>query len=172
MIRFRKVLSVAVALFATAQIFTVGAASTEEAPDATIKRAVESVTASLSADKAIQSGDRRLINKLVDDKVMPYVNITRMTQTALGPAWGRATPEQRQALTQEFKRLLTNTYANAFANYQPETRIEYRPLRLAAGDTDATVRSLVSTGSSEPIPLDYYLEQIDGAWKVTDVGQA
>ena len=142
----------------------------QETPDATIRRAVDGVTSTLSADKAILTGDRRRINLLVDEKVMPYVSIGRMTQSAMGPAWARATPEQRQALTAEFKRLLTNTYAGAFTSYQPGTKIEYRPLRLATGDGDATVRSLVSAGGAEPIPLDYYLEQIDGAWKVTDFG--
>jgi phospholipid transport system substrate-binding protein len=152
------------------QFFAAGAALAQETPDVTIRRAVDGVTSTLSADKAILTGDRRRINHLVDEKVMPYVSIVRMTQSALGPAWARATPEQRQALTAEFKRLLTNTYAGAFTSYQPDTKIEYRPLRLSTGDSDATVRSLVSAGGAEPIPLDYYLEQIDGAWKVTDFG--
>lgn len=145
-----------------------GVALAQEAPDATIRRAVDDVTAALGADKAIQTGDRQRINALVDGKVMPHVNIARMTQAALGPHWARITPEQRQALGNEFKRLLTNTYAGAFTNYKPDTKIEYRPLRMQPGDTDATVRSLVSSGGAEPIPIDYYLEVIDGAWKVID----
>ena len=166
--RFRTTLASAAAFFVAAQLFAAGTVLAQEAPDATIKRAVEGVTTTLAADKAIQSGDRRRINQLVDDKVMPYVSIARMTQTAMGPSWTQATPDQRQAVTQEFKRLMTNTYAGAFASYKTDTKIEYRPLRLATGDNDATVRSLVSAAGHEPIPLDYYLEQIDGAWKVTD----
>lgn len=145
-----------------------GMALAQEAPDVTIRHAVDDVTAALNADRAIQTGDRQRINALVDGKVMPYVNIARMTQAALGPQWARITPEQRQALGNEFKRLLVNTYAGAFATYKPDTRIEYRPLRMQTDDTDATVRSLVSTGSAEPIPIDYYLEKVDGTWKVID----
>ena len=145
-----------------------GMALAQDAPDVTIRRAVDDVTTALNADKAIQTGDRQRINALVDGKVMPYVNIARMTQAALGPHWARITPEQRQALGNEFKRLLVNTYAGAFASYKTDTRIEYRPLRMQADDTDATVRSLVTTGGAEPIPIDYYLEKIDGAWKVID----
>lgn len=141
----------------------------QEAPDATIKRAVSEVTEAISADQGIQTGDRRRINALVDEKVMPYVNITRMTQTAMGPNWARATAEQRQALAVEFKRLLTNTYAGAFTSYKPDTRIEYRPLRFRDGEMEATVRSLVSAGSGEPISLDYHLEQAGGSWKVIDL---
>ena len=159
-----------IAALAVAPLLAASLVLAQETPDATIRRAVDGVTSTLNADKAILTGDRRRINLLVDEKVMPYVSIGRMTQSAMGPAWVRATPEQRQALTAEFKRLLTNTYAGAFTSYQPGTKIEYRPLRLATGDSDATVRSLVSAGGAEPIPLDYYLEQIDGAWKVTDFG--
>ena len=165
-----KIVQPLIAALAVAPLLAASLVLAQETPDATIRRAVDGVTATLSADKAILTGDRRRINLLVDEKVMPYVSIGRMTQSALGPAWARATPEQRQALTAEFKRLLTNTYAGAFTSYQPGTKIEYRPLRLATGEGDATVRSLVSAGGAEPIPLDYYLEQIDGAWKVTDFG--
>lgn len=166
MIRFPQFAAALTTLLALA----IGSVLAQESPDTTIKRAVDGVTATLNTDAAIKSGDRRRINALVDEKVMPYVNIARMTQSALGPNWSQATPEQRRALSAEFKRLMTNTYAGAFASYRPDTKIEYRPLRLAAGDTDATVRSLVSANGGEAIPLDYYLEQIDGAWKVTDFG--
>ena len=145
-----------------------GPALAQDSPDLTVQRAVNGVTTALDTDKAIQSGDRQQINALIDAKVMPYVNITRMTQAALGPHWARATPEQRAALGVEFKRLLTNTYAGAFTRYQSGTKIDYLPLRMQPGDTDATVRSLVSTGGVEPVPLDYFLEQTDGVWKVTD----
>jgi phospholipid transport system substrate-binding protein len=145
-----------------------GPAMAQDSPDLTVQRAVDGVTSALDADKAIQTGDRHRINALVDTKVMPYVNIARMTQAAMGPHWAHATPEQRAALGAEFKRLLTNAYAGAFTRYQPGVKIEVRPSRVRPGDTDATVRSLVSNGGAEPIPLDYYLEQIDGVWKVTD----
>ena len=63
--------------------------------------------------------------------------------------------------------MLINTYAGAFINYRPDTKIDYKPMRMTAGDTDAVVRSLVTAGG-EPIPIDYYLERVDGVWKVID----
>ncbi len=50
-----------------------------------------------------------------------------------------------------------------------DTVIEYRPARAETADGEAVVRSLVRQGSREPIRLDYYLEIIDGAWKVIDI---
>ena len=141
----------------------------QDGPDVIIKRAVDEVTAAIKADREIQGGNRHKINALVDNKIVPYVNFQRMTQSAVGRHWSRATPEQQQALTREFKGLLTNTYSGAFSTYRADTIIEYRPLRMQPGDTDAVVRSTVKAGAGEPIQLDYYLEKFEGAWKVIDL---
>ena len=146
-----------------------GSALAQEAPDALVKRVVDDVTSALKADKDLQTGNRAKINALIDHKVAPVINFQHMTQTAVGRHWQRATPEQQAALTREFKVLLTNTYSYAFSEYKPETVIEYRPMRMQAGDTDAVVRSLIRTGSREPISIDYYLEKDGTGWKVVDL---
>ena len=157
-----------------AGLFTVacgvaGSALAQEAPDVLVKRVVGEVTGAIKADKDLQNGDRAKINALIDAKVAPAINFARMTQSAVGRHWQRATPEQQAALTREFKVLLTNTYAYAFSEYKPETVIEFRPMRMQAGDTDTVVRSLIRTGSRDPIQIDYYLEKGDSGWKVVDL---
>ena len=147
-------------------------AQAADGPDTLIRRAVDEVTATIKADKDIQAGNRQKINVLVDTKIAPYVNFNRMTQAAVGRNWVKATPEQQGALVREFKALLTNTYAGALSSYKPETVIEYRPLRYAAGETDAVVRSVIKGASAEPIQLDYYVEKLEGAWKVVDMNVA
>ena len=145
------------------------AAQAQEAPDVLVKRVVEEVTSMVKTDKDIQTGNRAKINALIDAKIAPVINFQRMTQSAVGRHWQRATPEQQAALTREFKALLTNTYAYAFSEYKPETVIEYRPFRLQAGETDAVVKSLIKTGSREPLQVDYFLEKGDTGWKVVDM---
>jgi phospholipid transport system substrate-binding protein len=154
--------------FIAALLFATGAFA-QEAPDVLIRRAVDEVTTAIKADKDIQAGHRGKINALVDSKIVPYVHFQRMTQTAVGRHWAKATPEQQQALAREFKGLLTNTYSGAFSTYRPDTVIDYKPFRMPQGDGDAVVRSIVKPGNGEPIQLDYYLERVDGAWKVTDI---
>ena len=141
----------------------------QEAPDVIIKRAVAEVAAAINADRDITLGNRQKIIALVETRVFPHMNLQSMTRTASGRHWPRATPEQQQALVREFGRLLTNTYAGAFASYQPDTVVEYRPLRMQAGDTGAVVRSLVKSRGGEPMQLDYYLERSDGVWKIVDI---
>jgi len=146
-----------------------GGAVAQEAPDVLIKRVVEEVTTVIKSDKDIQSGHRHKINQLVDTKIVPYVNFMRMTQSAVGRHWSKATSEQQTALAKEFKGLLTNTYSGAFSTYRPDTVIEYKPLRMQPGDPEVVVRSMVKPGKGEPIQLDYYVERFDGAWKVVDI---
>ena len=141
----------------------------QELPDATIKRAVAEVTSAIDADREIRGGNRQKITALINAKVLPYLDVQAMTRSALGRHWSRATPEQQQALTREFSRLLVNTYAGAFAAYRPETVVEYRPLRIQTGDTEAVVRSMVKAPGGDPIQLDYHMELAGGAWKVIDI---
>ncbi|HEX4327802.1 MAG TPA: ABC transporter substrate-binding protein [Burkholderiales bacterium] len=135
--------------------------------EATVRQAVEGVTAAINADKSIQAGNRTRINALVDNKIVPFVDPERMTERAVGPNWAKASAEQRQTLIHEFKQLLTNTYAGAFTSYQPDTKIDYKPTR-ESGDT-AVVRSMVLASGRDPIPIDYYLEKESGGWKLVDL---
>jgi phospholipid transport system substrate-binding protein len=146
-----------------------GTVFAQEAPDVIIKRVVDEVTTVIKSDKDIQGGNRHKINQLVDSKIVPYVNFMRMTQSAVGRHWSKATPEQQSALAREFKGLLTNTYSGAFSTYRPDTVIEYKPLRMQSGDPEVVVRSTVKPGKGEPIQLDYYVERFDGSWKVVDI---
>ncbi|MCA0310278.1 MAG: ABC transporter substrate-binding protein [Proteobacteria bacterium] len=144
--------------------------ATEEAPDALIQRLSTEVLDQLRNDKALKNGDIGRVISVVDGKVMPNVNFTRMTASATGPGWRRATPEQRQKLQQEFKTLLVHTYAGALRQVSDQT-VEVRPLRAAPEDKEVVVRTWVK-GRGEPVQLDYRLERTPGqgsGWKIYDL---
>lgn len=140
----------------------------ETAPDALIRNVTEEVLAAIREDKAIQAGDARRIAALVDAKILPHFDFRRTTQIAVGAAWRRATPEQQEALTREFKALLVRTYSSALAAYRDQS-IEVLPLRAKPGDTEVTVRSRVRRTGAEPVLIEYDMEKHDAAWKVFDI---
>lgn len=140
------------------------AQAAEEAPDALVKRVSADVLETIKNDPALRNGDAAKINALVNEKVMPYVDFRRMTSAAVGPAWRKATPEQRQKLQDEFKALLVRTYAGALSQVSNQT-ITVRPLRMAAGDTDVLVRTQVN-GRGDPVQLDFRLEKQATGWKL------
>lgn len=145
------------------------AQSNDMAPDVLAKKVTEEVLAIVRADKEIQAGNTRKILDLVEAKVLPHFNFTRMTRLAVGAPWRQASPAQRQSLTNEFRMLLVHTYTNAFTQYREQV-VEYKPLKLQTGDTEVVVRSLVrQKGGGDPIDINYSLEKIDSSWKVYDV---
>jgi phospholipid transport system substrate-binding protein len=139
----------------------------DEAPDALIKRLSVDVLDAIKGDKAIRAGDMAKVIALVDTRIMPNVNFQRMTASAVGPAWRKATPEQQKRLQEEFKILLVRTYAGALAQVTDQT-ISMKPLRAADDDKEVLVRSEVK-GNGDTIQLDYRLEKTPGqgaGWRI------
>jgi phospholipid transport system substrate-binding protein len=164
-----KILTV---VFLSALLAAPALAQSEEAalaPDALAKKVTGEVLAILRSDKEIQSGNTRKVHDLVEAKVLPHFDFTRMTRLAVGTPWRQASAAQQQTLTNEFRSLLVHTYANAFTQYRDQV-IEYRPLKLQPADTEVVVRSLIrQKGGADPIDVNYSMEKNDKGWKVYDV---
>ncbi len=142
-------------------------AETAEAPDVMIKRLSTEVLESIKADKGVQSGDTSKVVALVDTKIMPNVNFTRMTSSAVGRGWKQATPEQQKRLQDEFKILLVRTYSGALSEVRDQT-ISMKPLRASPEDAEVIVRSEIK-GRGDPIQLDYRMEKSSTGWKIYDL---
>ncbi len=136
-------------------------------PDGLIKMIVADVMASVKADPEIQKGNIPRVVDLVEKKIVPYTDMRRTTQLAMGRNWSKASPEQQTQLTAEFKSLLIRTYSGALSQLRDQT-VQYKPFRANSSDTDVIVRTVV-IGKSDPIPLDYRLEKTNDGWKVYDI---
>jgi phospholipid transport system substrate-binding protein len=148
------------------------AQTADMAPDALARKVTEEVLAIIRADKDIQAGNTQKVFDLVEARVLPHFNFTRMTRLAVGAPWRQATGAQRQSLTDEFRSLLVHTYTSAFTQYRNQV-IEYKPLKLQSGDTEAVVRSVIKQGGgADPIDVNYSMEKTDAGWKVYDVAIA
>jgi len=150
-----------------AGVMSLPAVAQEEAPDALVKRISSDVLASVKADPAIQAGDVNRIVALVDSKILPSVNFTRMTSSAVGRFWRQATPEQQKQLQDEFKILLVRTYSGALGEVKDQT-VTFKPMRSKPEDTEVVVRSEVR-GKGDPIQLDYRMEKTASGWKIYDI---
>lgn len=143
------------------------ARAADEAPDEMIRRLSVDVLNTIKADKDVQNGDVRKIIAFVDSKIMPNVNFTRMTASAVGRNWRQATSEQQKRLQDEFKSMLVRTYAGALSQVKDQT-INVKPLRAQVGDAEVIVRTEI-LGRGEPIQLDYRMEKAAGGWKIYDL---
>ena len=137
------------------------------APDALVKSVTLEVVDVLRKDKEIQS-DRKKIVALIEAKVVPHFNFASMTASAAGRNWGKATPEQKTRLTDEFRTLMVRTYASSIAAYKDQ-KFDFRPLRAKPTDTDVTVNVRVLQPGAEAVKIDYDMEKTPRGWKVWDV---
>ena len=163
----RNFAQLAAVLVSSVMLAMPAAYAQDEAPDALIKRLSADVLDKIKADKTVQGGDMTRVMALVDSQVMPNVNFTRMTASAVGRSWRQATPEQQKKLQDEFKSLLIRTYSGALSQVKDQT-INVKPLRAAAGETEVVVRTEV-LGRGDPVQLDYRLEKVGAGWKIYDL---
>jgi len=160
--------SILAAFVVAATVFHGAPALAQEAPDALVKRVAEDVLATIKADPQIQAGNPARIREVMEAKLVPNFDFTRITSLAMGKNWRTATPEQQKRLTEEFRSLLVRTYSGAVSQYRNE-KIDYKPLRMNAADTDVVVRTAVIRASGPPVPMDYSMEKTPDGWKCYDV---
>ena len=139
-------------------------------PDVLVKNTVDKIMRAIETDADISAGDMVKSIEFVETQVAPHFDFPRMARLAVGRSWRQATPEQRDAITREFRILLVRSYASAFTRFKG-IKIEILPLRPSEKPEWALVESVIKlpTAVAQPISLNYDMELIDGKWKVFDL---
>ncbi len=88
-----------------------------------------------------------------------------MTEAAIGPTWDHLTQEQRQRAETAFGRYITATYAHEFEGYSGELKVVDEQ-RVRSGEL---VRTQLLNAKSDPVSLNYVLNDKNGAWQIRDV---
>jgi phospholipid transport system substrate-binding protein len=147
---------------------TAGIAVADIAPDVLARNTTEEVLEILRTNKDIRS-DPKKVTELVEAKILPNFDFTKMTRLAVGKGWRQASPEQRETLVTEFKNLLVRTYGTSLTQYKNET-VEFKPVKIEPTATDVTVKSQINrAGGGQPVAVDYSMEKTTNGWKVYDV---
>lgn len=137
-------------------------------PDEMIKHTATEVLGIIKSDKDIQAGDKKKVKALIETKILPQFDFTRMTRLAVGRFWNQATPAQQVELTNEFRSLLVRTYSASLNSYKDQ-KIDYKPLRMNPSDTDVVVKTAVQQSSGRAIPIDYTVVKSATGWKIYDI---
>jgi phospholipid transport system substrate-binding protein len=141
----------------------------QEEPDKLVRQVAEDVLKTLRDDPELRQANPQKMAQLIETKVAPHFDFERMTRLAVGRNWRQATPEQRQALIEQFRTLLIRSYSSAYSAFR-NIVVEVKPTRLQAGDDDVQVRSEIKLpGGAPPVTVDYSMYKGDAAWKVYDV---
>lgn len=139
----------------------------EENPTRMVIETSEKVRAVLEKENG---SNTEAVREEVQQLLYPRFDFTRMTALAVGKHWKQATPEQKKALSDEFRTLLTRTYFSTMLRYR-DSRINIKPEPLLANEgKEATVKSDVVVGNAQqPVLIDYVLYHTDEGWKVFNI---
>ena len=148
---------------------SVSAQAAEIGPDVLARNVTNDVLRIVRQDKDIAEGNTAKVNALVEQKILPLFDFKHMTQLAVGKHWPKATPEQQESLTKQFRAMLVRTYASSLTSVA-DYKIEFKPFRASPDDDEVTVSTEVSKPGAPPIPIDYRLDKAgNNGWKVYDV---
>lgn len=137
-------------------------------PEDLVKKVTQEVLDTIKSDKQLAAGDKQKALKLAEEKVLPHIDFEEATRLAVGRAWAQASPEQKQKLVAEFRRMLVRTYSSAIEAYKGQT-MKVMPVRMKPGDTEVTVRNQYIRPNAQPVMLDYAMRKTDKGWKIYDI---
>lgn len=114
--------------------------------------------------------DSTLINQLINDTVMPIIDLDSMGKLILGKYWKKASAEQRTSFVAEFKDMLIRTYAKSLVDYG-HAKVNVLPARDKEEGKYYTVQSELDVGSGKaPLQIAYiFRKNKKTEWKVFDL---
>lgn len=140
----------------------------QETPEQFIERVSHDIMGEIHNNPKIADGDKDAIRQLVNEKMMPAVDFLRITRSAVGPTWRKATPEQRQELQELFREVLINVYSGALGMAKNQ---QFKLLPHGQNDgTEAIVRTAMTTPGKPDVNMIYRVRNIKNVgWRVVDV---
>ncbi len=147
-----------IALFANAQA----------SPEVVISGTVDKVLAELEDKRADFKANPDKLYAMVEQHVLPVVDVERVSKLVIGKYWRRSTPEQQGMFIDEFKSFLMKSYAQGLFQYSGQ-QIDYHPARYNDEKNKAIVDATLKT-SDRNIPVSFKLVQgEDNNWRIYNV---
>lgn len=146
----------------------------EEGPDVMIQDLTEQMMDQLLLEEDAMNSDpahvEQVARMLVDEFVIPNMDMKLMSRWIIGKSWRKATAEQRQQFMDEFTGMLIRTYAGALVEFRGKS-VTFKPFHRNPKRKDAVVRAEFSgDDGAPPIPVLFRVRQDrQKIWKVFDI---
>ena len=144
------------------------AVAAEKGPEELIRLTTDELLSEIKSNSALYQQDSARLYSLVGEVVLPYFDLDRMIDLALGRYKNKLSAEQRPRIVEEFQTLLVRTYSKALLDYNDQ-EIIYLPMLVSSETGDVTVRTEIAQDGGFPIPLTYSLSQDAQGWMVYDI---
>jgi phospholipid transport system substrate-binding protein len=145
------------------------ALSTEHgvSPAALIEDTVEQLLVRLNDDAAAPDRGQRLY-ELVNDLVVPHLDMPRIAHIVLGKHARRVDAADLETFTGEFQTLLVRTYTSSLLAYHGE-RVDVSQAAAVSARGTATVDLRVYRADGAPVEISFLTHNRRGPWLVYDI---
>lgn len=140
----------------------------ERAPEQIIEQTSAELLKIINEKSDRIKNEEGYINQVIDDLVLPVIDLQSMGKLILGKHWKTANDEQRQQFINEFKSMLIRTYAKSVADYG-HAKVTVFPPRGKLGGKRHRVKSQLDVGSGKPLQVDYVFRKKGDSWLVFDL---
>ena len=145
------------------------AAQTGEEALALVGNTVSQLREALRAQDPSTHRDPEVVGPIVEQVVVPQIDVPFSGRLILGRHWREADDAQRKAFTDAYRKMLIRTYAIHASDYM-DANVEvlsWAPLGTEEGRI--TVRTRVTRDNGRPpATVDYRLADSNGKWRVFD----
>ena len=108
------------------------------------------------------------VNQVIDELILPIVDLQAMGKLILGKHWKTASEEQRARFIDEFKSMLIRTYAKSIADYG-HAKVSVMVPKAKSQGKYYTVNTELDLGSGVPLNVAYVFRRASDTWKVFDL---
>jgi len=139
-------------------------------PEQIVEETSTSILKTINDENERLREDPTLINQLINDTVIPIIDLDSMGKLILGKYWKKASAEQRTSFVAEFKDMLIRTYAKYLVDYG-NAKVNVLPARDKEQGKYYTVQSELDVGYGKP-PLQVayiFRKNKQTEWKVFDL---
>lgn len=174
----KRVASLFGLLTLTLALYTQVAAANVEEPRAMLESASKELLGTLKKEQTQLHAKPERMFDIVDQVLVPYVDLETMSRLVLGKHWRTATPEQRTRFTAEFRTLMVRFYVSALLDdpkqidsilERADTIITFLPGSSGDDPNKSIVRSEVHLPNGQVVPVVFNLHNKSGQWRVFDV---
>lgn len=146
------------------------AAVDQRLPEQIITETSTQVLKTLNENKSRFKENPEQVSMLINETVVPILDLTSMSKLVLGRYWKQASEEQRISFISEFKDMLIRTYAKSLVDHG-NAKIKVLPSHGMQEGKYRTVQTELDVGSGKvPLQVAYVFRSNEkNEWKVLDL---
>ena len=144
-------------------------------PNALLEDTADKMFAAINKDRTKIKSDITHTQNLVEEILLPNIDIITASKYVLGKYWDTASKDQKLRFIREFRTMLLRFYSSALSEYinTHDEKLDKSIMKFSPTDVsdqkEIIVRSEVIPKNSKPVPVLYHMHLTDRGWKVYDV---